>query len=338
MSKVRYAADAMAKEIRKNGGLPVINRASGGAEAYHIAVGGKYIGTMAKHPKTRQPVFTHAEDRHEDLEMDEAKTLVLGKTKNGHLVYREGLHSPKHNEEGWDAEDHSHASQLHSDMSDRYAKDKKSYWETAQERRDFHASMANYHHARSIEGHPDKAVHGIGAPEWRGQIMGYRNPYSPETEKANRQFLRNRNKPLRSRNESKGSAMSGIIGRLKNAITHEPSEAEANEAAYLESFPEEEREQIDEARFRATLQGARGPASRLGHQGIEAHVNGWNQGVHVVAKRGEGDEDEFHIYATGGSNGGHAPTFLGHVGRHPQTGKPHFFPASHATPPADNQT
>ena len=56
------------------------------------------------------------------------------------------------------------------------------------------------------------------------------------------------------------------------------------------------------AQFRATIQGQRGEASRLGSKssGIEANVNGWHSGVKVVAAH-EGDQDVFYVYATGGS-------------------------------------
>lgn len=69
------------------------------------------------------------------------------------------------------------------------------------------------------------------------------------------------------------------------------------------------------ARFRATIKGQRGSASRLGSatSGIVANVNGWNLGIQVVAmddraatmeggKPGK-DSDRFEVRATGGSNG-----------------------------------
>lgn len=61
------------------------------------------------------------------------------------------------------------------------------------------------------------------------------------------------------------------------------------------------------ARFFGELRGNRGDTSRMGSvaSGITGHIRGWNVGVRVSGKA-EGDEDVFHIYATGGSNG-HAP-------------------------------
>lgn len=56
------------------------------------------------------------------------------------------------------------------------------------------------------------------------------------------------------------------------------------------------------AHFRATIQGARGEASRLGHKEIEASINGWDAGVRVYGVKGE-TGDVFTVYATGGSNG-----------------------------------
>lgn len=58
------------------------------------------------------------------------------------------------------------------------------------------------------------------------------------------------------------------------------------------------------ARFRGTLQGSRGAASRLGHSGLTVTANGWDVGVRVDARPGHDDCDEFVIVATGGSNGG----------------------------------
>lgn len=56
------------------------------------------------------------------------------------------------------------------------------------------------------------------------------------------------------------------------------------------------------ARFRATIKGTRGEASRLGHREITAHVHGWNTGIAVDAKDA-GGEDCFVVTITGGSNG-----------------------------------
>ena len=59
------------------------------------------------------------------------------------------------------------------------------------------------------------------------------------------------------------------------------------------------------AQFRGTLQGARGEASRLGTKknGLRATVNGWNNGIKVVAYHDEEQGDCFRVSLTGGSNG-----------------------------------
>lgn len=59
------------------------------------------------------------------------------------------------------------------------------------------------------------------------------------------------------------------------------------------------------ARFRGTVSGNRGTASRLGHpqDGLTVTANGWNSGVHVDLYDEDG-EDRCRIYFTGGSNGG----------------------------------
>ena len=56
------------------------------------------------------------------------------------------------------------------------------------------------------------------------------------------------------------------------------------------------------ARFRATVQGGRGQASRLGHRSITTDANGWNLGVNVAGGTYGGDNDRFTVYATGGSS------------------------------------
>ena len=69
------------------------------------------------------------------------------------------------------------------------------------------------------------------------------------------------------------------------------------------------------ARFRATIQGQRGSASRLGStkSGITAQVNGWDVGVDVDADD-ENGTDTFKVYVTGGSrnavNARHVGTVL----------------------------
>ena len=58
------------------------------------------------------------------------------------------------------------------------------------------------------------------------------------------------------------------------------------------------------ARFRGTVHGGRGEASRLGHHGITTDANGWELGVNVDGGS-FGGSDHFTIYATGGSNERH---------------------------------
>ena len=59
------------------------------------------------------------------------------------------------------------------------------------------------------------------------------------------------------------------------------------------------------ARFRGTLQGCRGLASRLGgiKSGLTAGLGGWNIGVKVDCRVNEKGKDEICVYQTGGSNG-----------------------------------
>jgi len=60
------------------------------------------------------------------------------------------------------------------------------------------------------------------------------------------------------------------------------------------------------SRFRATIKGSRGEASRLGtaESGITTETNGWNVGVRVDAHVNDAGQDLIEIYANGGSNGG----------------------------------
>jgi hypothetical protein len=69
------------------------------------------------------------------------------------------------------------------------------------------------------------------------------------------------------------------------------------------------------AHFRATIQGSRGEASRLGgmSSGITARVNGWSGGVRVEAIHHEDGKDHFRIYATCGSGHGMPDGFIGEV-------------------------
>lgn len=56
------------------------------------------------------------------------------------------------------------------------------------------------------------------------------------------------------------------------------------------------------ARFRGSVQGNRGEATRLGGSaGMTAKVDGWDVGVEVEAGDDDGS-DVFRVYATGGSN------------------------------------
>lgn len=81
------------------------------------------------------------------------------------------------------------------------------------------------------------------------------------------------------------------------------------------------------ARYRATIQGNRGQASRLGTtaSGITARVNGWNVGV-LIHDSANGEEDAFDVYATGGSNG-RLGALIGTV-KLDSHGLPAFFPHS----------
>ena len=66
------------------------------------------------------------------------------------------------------------------------------------------------------------------------------------------------------------------------------------------------------AHFRATVQGGRGSASRLGHKtsGIEARVNGWNSGVYVYGYHKDG-KDYFRVELNGGSGYGGGGKIIG---------------------------
>ena len=60
------------------------------------------------------------------------------------------------------------------------------------------------------------------------------------------------------------------------------------------------------AQYRATIQGQRGQASRLGGKksGMSATINGWHSGVEVVARYDkEKNEDVFEVFRTTGSDG-----------------------------------
>lgn len=59
------------------------------------------------------------------------------------------------------------------------------------------------------------------------------------------------------------------------------------------------------ARFKATIQGSRGQASRLGgvESGISVEANGWNLGIYVMGYVDDDGNDRFQVYRTDGSNG-----------------------------------
>jgi hypothetical protein len=66
------------------------------------------------------------------------------------------------------------------------------------------------------------------------------------------------------------------------------------------------------ARFRGTIQGQRGQASRLGSakSGLTVNVNGWNVGIQVFAEDSDW-QDRFEVYLTGGSNRASNPVRIG---------------------------
>ena len=67
------------------------------------------------------------------------------------------------------------------------------------------------------------------------------------------------------------------------------------------------------ARFRATIKGQRGEASRLGnarYRAMTVNVNGWDVGVRVDATRRISGGDIFDVYVTGGTQRTKAPMNL----------------------------
>lgn len=65
------------------------------------------------------------------------------------------------------------------------------------------------------------------------------------------------------------------------------------------------------AQFRATIEGSRGMASRLGTKksGLDVRINGWNDGLRVTAYFDEETgKDVFEVFRTGGSNDSHDKT------------------------------
>lgn len=71
------------------------------------------------------------------------------------------------------------------------------------------------------------------------------------------------------------------------------------------------------AQFRATIQGQRGEASRLGSKksGLTVKANGWESGVTVYARVDADGNDVFGVWQTCGSNrgGGSPPRLLGEL-------------------------
>ncbi len=68
------------------------------------------------------------------------------------------------------------------------------------------------------------------------------------------------------------------------------------------------------SRFRGTVEGGRGSASRLGGRasGLTTNCNGWTRGVRVQAFVDEvTDEDVFLVYATNGSSPAESMRLLG---------------------------
>ena len=59
------------------------------------------------------------------------------------------------------------------------------------------------------------------------------------------------------------------------------------------------------ARFRGTIQGNRGQASRLGsaNSGLIVEANGWDFGIRVTVHTDAEDHEIFEVYKTGGSHG-----------------------------------
>lgn len=86
------------------------------------------------------------------------------------------------------------------------------------------------------------------------------------------------------------------------------------------------------AQFRATIQGNRGEASRLGTKtdGIITDTNAWAGGVRVMACTshiGEKEEsDTFGVYLTGGSDGTGREKRLGSIKI--ENGEPVWYPVS----------
>lgn len=61
------------------------------------------------------------------------------------------------------------------------------------------------------------------------------------------------------------------------------------------------------SRFYASIQGARGEATRQGHAntGITGHIRGWNIGARVDMSVDEAGNDVVRVFKTGGSSDPH---------------------------------
>lgn len=76
------------------------------------------------------------------------------------------------------------------------------------------------------------------------------------------------------------------------------------------------------ARFRGTIKGQRGEASRLGSiaSGLRVEANGWHVGIEVTGQVTLSG-DRFEVWVTGGSNGGGRARRLGCVMHNEKTGE-----------------
>lgn len=73
------------------------------------------------------------------------------------------------------------------------------------------------------------------------------------------------------------------------------------------------------ARFRGTVRGQRGEASRLGNakSGLLVEANGWEGGIRVEAFAQPNGEDRFEVYVTSGSNGRYRSRHLATIATSP---------------------
>lgn len=92
------------------------------------------------------------------------------------------------------------------------------------------------------------------------------------------------------------------------------------------------------ARFFSLIQGQRGPATRLGSKssGILAEARGWQVGATIEGRADEQDQDEFCIYATGGSHNPWSRELVAIVRLDPVTKKP--FVAHNVQEPPSGQS